>query len=249
MAWAAQKRCWAGIQGMSQKPIVATKCGRVGKGGYLEISSQSIRAEAEASLRRLEVEVIDVYQIHWPQPDEDIEEGWGAIADLVRAGKVRYAGVCNFSLAQLKRIQPIHPVASLQPPYSMLARGWNPSCWLIVRPQHRRRRLQPHAKGPADGEIHRERVENLDESDHRRRDPDFQEPRLSANLSGRRLRAWPVSEGNRGTAGRRLGAAAPGGDRGHRGRQASISDRGNGGAAEWGLSQEDLAPSKHHSTD
>ncbi|HEB13344.1 MAG TPA: aldo/keto reductase, partial [candidate division CPR3 bacterium] len=84
---------------------------------------ESIRSEFEASLKRLKIDVIDLYQIYWPIPDEDIEEAWTAIGDLIREGKIRYAGVSNFSVEQLKRIQPIHPVTSLQPPYSMLERG------------------------------------------------------------------------------------------------------------------------------
>jgi aryl-alcohol dehydrogenase-like predicted oxidoreductase len=107
------------IQGLAEKPIIATKCGRAwGEDGrlYGNLKRDGIRAETEASLRRLRVEAIDLYQIHWPDPDEGLEEGWAAIADLVKEGKLRYAGVCNFSVEQLKRIQPIHPVASSQPP-------------------------------------------------------------------------------------------------------------------------------------
>ena len=119
---------WSGsaIKGRRDEVIVATKCGRVWEGASREIGKclrrASVFAEVDASLRRLQIERIDLYQVHWPEPDEEIEEGWAAVADLVKAGKVRFAGVCNFSLAQLQRAQPIHPIASLQPPYSMLRR-------------------------------------------------------------------------------------------------------------------------------
>ncbi|MEE9617314.1 MAG: aldo/keto reductase, partial [Anaerolineae bacterium] len=104
--------------------IIATKCGLVWDEGSTEVygrlTAESVRAECEASLRRLNVDVIDLYQIHWPIDEEHLEEAWSTISDLIQEGKVRYAGVSNFSVAQLKRIQPIHPLASLQPPYSML---------------------------------------------------------------------------------------------------------------------------------
>ncbi len=174
------------IQGLVEKPIIATKCGRVwNETGKIfgNLKRESIRAEAESSLRRLKIDTIDLYQIHWPDPDEDIEEAWEAMAELVKEGKVRYLGVSNFSVEQLNRIQPIHPVASLQPPYSMLARGVEADLLAYcaannigVIP------YSPMQKGLLTGKITRERVRNLHESDHRRRDSNFREPRLSANL-------------------------------------------------------------------
>jgi aryl-alcohol dehydrogenase-like predicted oxidoreductase len=176
----------ATLQGLAEKPIIATKCGRVwDEGGRLtgNLKRESIRAQVEASLRRLGVEVIDLYQIHWPDPDRDLEEGWGAIADLVREGKLRYAGTCNFSIEQLKRIQPIHPVASSQPPYSMLARGVEAE-HLAYCAAHDIGVIpySPMQKGLLTGKVTHEWVADLEESDHRRRDPNFREPRLSANL-------------------------------------------------------------------
>ncbi|MCD6257929.1 aldo/keto reductase [Candidatus Aerophobetes bacterium] len=174
------------IKGLTHKPIIATKCGRVwDKDGniYGYLKKDGIRSEVEASLKRLKIDVIDLYQIHWPDPDEDIEEGWGTIADLIREGKIRYAGVCNFSVEQLKRIQPIHPVASLQPPYSILVRDVENelleycsknNIGVIV--------YSPMQKGLLTGKFTRERVENLPLNDHRRNDPLFQEPKLSVNL-------------------------------------------------------------------
>ncbi len=174
------------LQGLSEKPIIATKCGRNwDEAGQLvpNLKKESIRAEAEASLSRLRVEAIDLYQVHWPRPDEDIEEAWGVIADLVKEGKVRYAGACNFNVQQLDRVQPIHPVASLQPPYSMLARGVEAEHLAFcaannigVIP------YSPMQKGLLTGKVTREWVQGLDESDHRRRDPNFQDPKLSKNL-------------------------------------------------------------------
>ena len=108
-------RCWW--------PPNAGACGtgdsrEIGK----RLTRDSVLAEVDRSLARLGIDTIDLYQIHWPEPDEEIEQGWSAVGDLVKAGKVRFAGVCNFSVAQLERVQPIHPVTSLQPPYSMLRR-------------------------------------------------------------------------------------------------------------------------------
>src|ERR1700738_1974870 len=108
------------LEGLSAKPYVFTKCERVwnekreiGK----SLKSDSIRREVEASLRRLKLDVIDLYQIHWPEPDEDIEEGWTTMAKLKEEGKVRYIGVSNFNVAQMKRARAIAPIPSLQPPY------------------------------------------------------------------------------------------------------------------------------------
>lgn len=174
------------LKGLKPRPLVATKCGRCWdeRGEpFSRLKRESIHAEAEASLRRLGVDAIDLYQIHWPAPEEDLEEAWAAMAELVRAGKVRYAGVSNFSVAQLKRIQPIHPVASLQPPYSLLRRDVEtellPYCaqqqiGVIV--------YSPMQKGLLTGQLTRERVQQFPADDHRRNDPMFCEPQLSANL-------------------------------------------------------------------
>jgi len=174
------------IKGLKDQPIIATKCGFVWDEDRRIsncLNKESIRSEVEASLRRLNIDVIDLYQIHRPIPDEEIEEGWGALSGLIREGKVRYAGVSNFSVEQLNRMQPIHPVASLQPPYSMLERGIEEElldyCSVnnigIVA-------YSPMQKGLLTGRFGRERVQNLPHDDHRRRDPRFWEPELSANL-------------------------------------------------------------------
>src|SRR5438128_4732984 len=106
----------------SNRPYVFTKCSRVwNEQGEItsSLKEQSIRREVEDSLRRLQVDVIDLYQIHWPQPDEDIEEGWSTLAALKAEGKVRHIGVSNFNVNQLRRAQAIAPITSLQPPYSL----------------------------------------------------------------------------------------------------------------------------------
>src|SRR5580700_11005778 len=111
------------LKGRFRRPFVFTKCERVWNERReiaKSLKADSIRREIEASLRRLQVDVIDLYQIHWPEPDEDVEEGWATLAELKKEGKVRHIGVCNFNVAQLKRAQTIAPVASLQPPYSIL---------------------------------------------------------------------------------------------------------------------------------
>ena len=170
------------------RPYVFTKCGlRWDARGQVEkvLSADSIRREAEDSLRRLSLDVIDLYQIHWP-PDPDspaLEEGWSTLADLKREGKVRWIGVSNFNVAQLKRAQAIAPVTSLQPPYSLLHREVEedilPYCLhkgigVIV--------YSPMASGLLTGAMTRDRAARLPQDDWRRSHPDFTEPNLSRNL-------------------------------------------------------------------
>ena len=170
-----------------RRPILSTKCERCWdeeRQIIPRLKRASIRREIEDSLRRLGVDAIDMYQIHWPQPDEDIEEGWSAIAELVKEGKVRWAGVSNFNVAQLKRLQPIHPVAFLQPPYSMLNRGIEaeliPYCEahdIGIIP------YSPMQKGLLSGKVTQAWVDALPVSDHRRADPQFNEPLLARNIT------------------------------------------------------------------
>jgi aryl-alcohol dehydrogenase-like predicted oxidoreductase len=174
------------LEGVRHRPYVFTKCARVwderrqiGK----SLKAESIRRECEASLRRLKVDVIDLYQMHWPEPDEDIEEGWSAMARLQEEGKVRWIGVSNFHVAQLKRIQAIAPVTSLQPPYSLLARTVETD----ILPYCQQQNIgvivySPMRNGLLSGAMTRERVAALPADDWRRRNPDFQEPQLSRNL-------------------------------------------------------------------
>jgi aryl-alcohol dehydrogenase-like predicted oxidoreductase len=175
------------LKGLSEKPYVATKCSRIWDAdGNLSgnLKRDSLRKEVEASLRRLQVEVIDLYQVHWPNPDRDIEEGWAVIAELVKEGKVRYAGVCNYSVSQLQRIQPIHPVASLQPPYSMLRREIETD--LLDYCAANRIGVvaySPMQKGLLTGKFTPARAAALPEGDHRRNDPMFQQPALGRILA------------------------------------------------------------------
>jgi aryl-alcohol dehydrogenase-like predicted oxidoreductase len=176
------------IDGRRDEIFLATKCGLVWDEGsttpYGRLKAASIRREAEASLRRLRVDVIDLYQIHWPDPEEDIEEGWGEVASLVREGKVRYAGVSNFDVAQIDRVRKIHPVTSLQPPYSMIARRVESEllayCEMngigVIA-------YSPMGVGLLTGTFTRERFVSLPADDWRRNARQFQEPRLSANLA------------------------------------------------------------------
>ncbi len=237
------------IEGRRDEVILATKCGRLVRPDNPEeiigdLTAASIRRECEDSLRRLRTDVIDLYQIHWPDPDEQIEEGWGTIADLIREGKVRYGGVSNFSVEQLRRIQPIHPVASLQPPYSMLRRDiedeWLPYCaanniGVIV--------YSPLQAGLLTGKFTRQSVESLAATDWRRRNRFFQEPQFSVNVafveklrpiaarSGRTLAelaiAWVLRRPEVTAA--IVGARRP----------AQIEEAAP--AADWTLSEEDIA--------
>jgi aryl-alcohol dehydrogenase-like predicted oxidoreductase len=176
------------IAGRRDQVIVATKCGRVWEGDSREIGKSlrraSVLAECDASLRRLKIDRIDLYQIHWPEPDDEVEEGWAAIGELIAAGKVRAAGVSNFSLSQLQRAQAIRPIASLQPPYSMLRREIEaeilPWCaangvGIVV--------YSPMQAGLLTGAFTRERAAALGPDDWRSRHPFFQEPQLSRNLA------------------------------------------------------------------
>ena len=114
------------LQSAGKKPYVFTKCGlrwHNDRSIYRSLKAASVREEIEASLRRLQVDAIDLYQVHWPDPDPEIEEGWETLARLREEGKVRWIGVSNFNVQQMQRAQKIAPVTSLQPPYSMLRRA------------------------------------------------------------------------------------------------------------------------------
>jgi aryl-alcohol dehydrogenase-like predicted oxidoreductase len=170
------------------RPYLFTKCGlRWDSQGNVQkvLNAGSIRLEIEDSLRRLSVDVIDLYQIHWP-PDPDsltLEEGWSILADLKREGKVRWIGVSNFNVKQLRRAQAVAPVTSLQPPYSLVHREIEneilPYCLregigVIV--------YSPMASGLLTGAMTRERATRLPKDDWRKGHPDFTEPNLFRNL-------------------------------------------------------------------
>jgi len=169
------------------RPYVFTKCGLKGdKQGnvHRSLRSDSIRRECEDSLRRLRVETIDLYQIHWPVTDSnELADGWATLAQLKREGKVRWIGVSNFDVPQMRLVQQIAPITSLQPPYSLIRREIEqevlPFCLeenigVIV--------YSPMASGLLTGAMTRERVATLPADDWRSRDPEFQDPRLPRNL-------------------------------------------------------------------
>jgi aryl-alcohol dehydrogenase-like predicted oxidoreductase len=175
------------LEGRSNRPYVFTKCERTWNEkreikGILK--ADSIRRECEGSLRRLKVDVIDLYQIHWPQPDEDVEEGWGALAKLKEEGKVRWIGVSNFNVAQLERCRPIAPITSVQPPYSAVS----PEVEAETLPYCQRHGIgvivySPMKSGLLTGTMTKDRVAAFPEDDFRKRAPAFQEPDLSRNLA------------------------------------------------------------------
>ena len=174
------------LKGRTPRPYVFTKCERVwdAKGTIGAcLKAQSIRRECEASLHRLQTDVIDLYQIHWPEPDEDIEEGWTELTRLQNEGKVRYLGVSNFSVPQMKRAENIAPITSLQPPYSIVTRAAESEI-LPFASQHNIGVIvySPMSAGLLTGAMTRERVANFAAEDWRRNLPDFQEPLLSRNL-------------------------------------------------------------------
>lgn len=174
------------IRGISKKPYIFTKCERRWDNDrkiFPSLKADSIRKECEDSLRRLKLDAIDLYQVHWPEPDADIEEGWTEMARLKEVGKVRWIGVSNFSAEQMKRAQKIAPITSLQPPYSLLVRKAEPE----ILPFARQNNIgvivySPMRAGLLSGKMTLERVKSLPPEDWRSRDKDFQEPQLSKNL-------------------------------------------------------------------
>jgi len=179
----------------NQRPLVFTKCSLVwDEKGNISHNLQpvSLRRELEGSLRRLSLETIDLYQIHWPampapggstSPVPCLEEAWSTLADMQKAGKIRYIGVSNFDVAQMERIRPIAPISSLQPPYSMVARGIETE----ILPYCEKHNIgvivySPMQSGLLTGAMTRERIAAMPEDDWRKRSPDFQEPRLTRNL-------------------------------------------------------------------
>jgi aryl-alcohol dehydrogenase-like predicted oxidoreductase len=174
------------LKGRANRPYVFTKCSTVWN-EKREVSQnldpQSLRRELEASLRRLQTDVIDLYQIHWPIPDEQIEEAWKTLAEFRQSGNVRYIGVANFSVQQMQRILPIAPIASEQPPYSLI----KPQVEKDVLPFCQEHNIgvivySPMQSGLLTGTMTPERIRNLPKDDWRGRDVEFNEPRLSRNL-------------------------------------------------------------------
>jgi aryl-alcohol dehydrogenase-like predicted oxidoreductase len=175
------------LRGLSHKPYIFTKCvirWDENRKLYNSMQRDSLRYECEQSLRRLGVDQIDLYQIHWPDPDDGIEEGWETLARLQEEGLVRWIGVSNFNVAQLERAQRIAPITSLQPPYSLLDRHIEAEI-LPFCAQHNIGVIaySPMASGLLTGAMTRARIANFPEDDWRRTHRWFQEPELTQNLA------------------------------------------------------------------
>jgi aryl-alcohol dehydrogenase-like predicted oxidoreductase len=174
------------LSGMSERPFIFTKCSLPwNERGEINSSLKrvSIRRECEDSLRRLKLDAIDLYQIHWPRPEADLEEGWATLAELQREGKVRWIGVSNYSVAQMKQAQAIAPISSLQPPYSLI----RPEVENEILPYCQERNIgvivySPMYSGLLSGKMTAERIKNMPSDDWRQHDPEFQQPRLEQNL-------------------------------------------------------------------
>jgi aryl-alcohol dehydrogenase-like predicted oxidoreductase len=174
------------LEGVKKRPYVFTKCERIwddkrqiGK----SLKADSLRRECEVSLRRLKVDVIDLYQIHWPEPEEDVEEGWSTLTKLREEGKVRWIGLSNFNVPQMRRARAIAPITSLQPHYSLVNRKIEAE----VLPYAAANNIgviaySPMASGLLTGAMTRERIANLPPDDWRRNNRNYQEPLLSRNL-------------------------------------------------------------------
>jgi aryl-alcohol dehydrogenase-like predicted oxidoreductase len=174
------------LEERAERPYVFTKCSLVegpGRTVAHSLKRDSILREAEASLKRLGIDAIDLYQIHWPDPEEDIEEGWSALAELKEQRLARHIGVSNFDVDQLRRIQQIAPVETLQPPYSLIERDVARE----ILPFTRREGIgviaySPMGSGMLTGGMTPERIQNLAGDDWRKHDARFNEPQLSRNL-------------------------------------------------------------------
>ncbi len=175
------------LEGVEQRPYVFTKCSLLegpGRKVVHNLKRDSVRREAEASLKRLGVDAIDLYQIHWPNPEADIEEGFAAMQELKEEGLVRHIGVSNFSVEQMRRIQSIAPVETLQPQYSLVVRDAEPE----ILPFAQREGIgvivySPMSSGLLAGKMTRERIQGLPDDDWRKGDARFQEPQLTDHLA------------------------------------------------------------------
>jgi aryl-alcohol dehydrogenase-like predicted oxidoreductase len=175
------------LQSMTTRPYIFTKCSLVwGEQGVAtnNLKADSIRSEVEDSLRRLQIDVIDLYQIHWPIPDEDVEEAWKTLVDLKSEGKVRHIAVSNFDVSQMKRAMQIAPISSNQVPYSAI----RPEVSEEVLPFCQENNIgvlvySPMQAGLLTGKMSKERLQNMPPGDWRAKGDQFREPRLSRNLA------------------------------------------------------------------
>ncbi|MGD0732647.1 MAG: aldo/keto reductase [Terracidiphilus sp.] len=168
------------------KPLIFTKCSmrwHQDRSIYHSLKAESLKLEVENSLKRLGVEAIDLYQIHWPNPEEELEEGWETLARLQKQGKLRWIGVSNFSVEQMERVQEIAPITSLQPPYSMLRRAVEDEILPFAEDNGIGViNYSPMVSGLLSGRMTAERIAAFPADDWRRRSVEFKEPRLSRNL-------------------------------------------------------------------
>ncbi len=174
------------VRNSAHKPYIFTKCSMrwdADRKIYRSLKAASLKEELENSLRRLQVDAIDLYQIHWPNPEDEIEEGWETLTRLKEQGKVRYIGVSNFNVEQMKRAMKIAPITSLQPPYSLLRRDIEAEILPFCR-QHNIGVINysPMVSGLLTGKMTAERIAQLPADDWRKRSPNFNEPKLSRNL-------------------------------------------------------------------
>jgi aryl-alcohol dehydrogenase-like predicted oxidoreductase len=182
------------LEGVTARPYVFTKCSLLDDGtGRVRhsLKRDSILREAQASLDRLGIDAIDLYQIHWPNPESDIEEGWAALAELKEQGLVRHIGVSNFDTDQLHRISSIAPVETLQPQYSLIDRDAEADVLPFAEKQNIGVIVySPMGSGLLTGGITRERLAAMADDDWRKSDARFTEPQLSRHLAtAQRLRA------------------------------------------------------------
>jgi aryl-alcohol dehydrogenase-like predicted oxidoreductase len=174
------------LEGLDPRPLIFTKGGQPegpNRTSYQTLKRDSLRRECEGSLERLGVDAIDLYQIHWPIPDDEVEEGWATLAELKEEGLVRHIGGSNFSVEQLERAEAIAPVETLQPPYSLLDRDGEDE----ILPYCREHDIgvivySPMASGLLTGTMTRERIEGLPPDDWRRQSARFREPELTRGL-------------------------------------------------------------------
>jgi aryl-alcohol dehydrogenase-like predicted oxidoreductase len=174
------------LKNSPHKPYVFTKCSMrwfPDRQIYRSLKAGSLQEEIENSLSRLRIDTIDLYQIHWPNPEDEIEEGWETLARFQEEGKVRYIGVSNFNVEQMKRVQKIAPITSLQPPYSLLNRKIEDEILPFCLENHIGViNYSPMVSGLLTGKMTAERIKNLPEDDWRKRSANFIEPKLSKNL-------------------------------------------------------------------
>jgi aryl-alcohol dehydrogenase-like predicted oxidoreductase len=174
------------LAGRAHRPYIFTKCSLVWNDqreiGH-SLKAASVRRELEASLRRLRVDAIDLYQIHWPDPEPEIEEGWQTLTQFQKEGKVRYIGVSNFNVVQMKRVERIAPITSLQPNYNIVTRDIEKDLLPFCRERHIGVIVySPMKSGLLTGKMTRERIASLPPDDFRPKTASFQEPLLSRNL-------------------------------------------------------------------